>query len=103
MNIPGMTYDLSLSLNNGSSKNGFQLVFLDSVTESNAGTILISDIVNTQLSSGNNRTYLNHTLAGNSLNLWDFQWTAPASDVGPIKIYYAYNVADIRILTLPEI
>ena len=46
-----------------------------------------------QISSGNNRTYLNHTSAGNSLNLWDFQWTAPASDVGPIKIYYAYNVA----------
>ena len=77
----------------GSSKNGFQLVVLDSITESNAGTILISDIVNTQISSGNNRTYLNHTSTGNSLNLWDFQWTAPASDVGPIKIYYAYNVA----------
>ena len=91
--IPGTTYDLSLSLNNGSSKNGFQLVVLDSISESNAGTILISDVVNTQISSGNNRTYLNHTSAGNSLNLWDFQWTAPASDVGPIKIYYAYNVA----------
>jgi hypothetical protein len=91
--IPGTTYDLSLSLNNGSSKNGFQLVVLDSITESNAGTIMVSDVVNTQISSGNNRTYLNHTSAGNSLNLWDFQWTAPASDVGPIKIYYAYNVA----------
>ena len=31
-----MTYDLNLSLNNGSSKNGFQLVVLDSITESNA-------------------------------------------------------------------
>ena len=91
--VPGTTYDLNLSLNNGSSKNGFQLVFLDSINESNAGTILISDIVNTQISTGNNRTYLNHTSTGNALNLWDFQWTAPASDVGPIKIYYAYNVA----------
>lgn len=91
--IPGVTYDLNLSLNNGSSKNGFQLVILDSITESNAGTITTTDAVNTQISSGNNRTYLNHTSSGNSLNLWDFQWTAPANDVGPVKIYYAYNVA----------
>ena len=31
--VPGTTYDLNLSLNNGSSKNGFQLVFLDSITK----------------------------------------------------------------------
>ena len=91
--VPGTTYDLNLSLLNGANKNGFQLVVLDSISESNAGSILITDVVNTQISSGNSRTYLNHTSNGNSLSTWDFQWTAPNNDVGPIKIYYAYNIA----------
>ena len=91
--VPGTTYDLTLTLNNGSTKNGFQLVVLDSITNSNSGTLILTDAVNTKITSGNNRNYLNHTSAGNSQTSWNFQWTAPSSYVGPIKIYYAYNIA----------
>lgn len=91
--IPGITYDLTLTLNNGSTKNGFQLVVLDSITNSNSGTLILTDAVNTQISSANNRDYLNHTSSGNTQTSWNFQWTAPSSNVGPIKIYYAYNIA----------
>ena len=91
--IPGTTYDLTLTLNNGSTKNGFQLVVLDSITNSNSGTLILTDAVNTQISSANSRDYLNHTSSGNTQTSWNFQWTAPSSNVGPIKIYYAYNIA----------
>ena len=91
--IPGTTYDLTLTLNNGSTKNGFQLVVLDSITNSNSGTLILTDAVNTQIYSANSRDYLNHTLSGNTQTSWNFQWTAPSSNVGPIKIYYAYNIA----------
>ena len=60
--VPGTTYDLTLTLNNGSTKNGFQLVVLDSITNSNSGTLILTDAVNTKITSGNNRDYLNHTL-----------------------------------------
>lgn len=91
--VPGTTYDLNLILNNGDAKNGFQLVVLDSVSNNNAGNLLVTDAVNTQLATGNNRTYLNHTAAGNGSTNWNFQWTAPTIDIGPVVIYYAYNVA----------
>ena len=89
----GVTYDFSLSIANGSIKNGFQLVILDSLQNNDVGTIISSDLVNTQINA-NNRTYLNHTSSGNTLNSWNFQWTAPSNDVGPVTIYYAYNVTN---------
>ena len=50
-------------------------------------------MVNTQITS-NNRTYLNHTHSGNSQTSWNFQWTAPSNNAGPITLYYAYNVSN---------
>ena len=89
----GVTYDLTLSISNGSSKNGFQLVVLDSAQGNDAGSLTASDLVNTQIAV-NNRTYLNHTNSGNSLTSWNFQWTAPSNDIGPITLYYSYNVSN---------
>lgn len=89
----GVTYDMTLTISNGSSKNGFQLVILDSAQNKDAGNLTASDIVNTQITS-NNRTYLNHTHSGNSQTSWNFQWTAPSNNAGPINLYYAYNVSN---------
>ena len=89
----GVTYDMTLSISNGSSKNGFQLVVLDSAQNDDAGNLISSDMVNTQITS-NNRTYLNHTNSGNSQTSWNFQWTAPSNNVGPITLYYSYNVSN---------
>ena len=91
---PGNTYNMTLSITNGAMKNGFQLVVLDSTIEENAGNINVTDIVNTQLISANNRDYLNHTSSGTTENSWNFEWTAPANDIGPIVFYYAYNVTN---------
>ena len=52
----GVTYDMTLTISNGSSKNGFQLVILDSAQNKDAGNLTASDMVNTQITS-NNRTY----------------------------------------------
>ena len=89
----GVTYDMTLAISNGSSKNGFQLVVLDSAQNNDAGILTASDLVNTQVTS-NNRTYLNHTNPGNSQISWNFQWTAPSNNVGPITLYYSYNVSN---------
>ena len=41
----GVTYDMTLSISNGSSKNGFQLVVLDSAQNNDAGILTASDLV----------------------------------------------------------
>ena len=96
---PGDTYNMTLSITNGAVKNGFQLVVIDSIIEENAGNINVTDTVNTQLISANNRDYLNHTSSGTMENSWNFEWTAPANDIGPIVFYYAYNVTNNALNT----
>ena len=91
---PGSTYNLTLNIQNGAVKNGFQLVALDSLTASNAGTLIVTDAIKTQLSSGSGRTYLNHRNSGTIFSSWSFDWTAPSTNVGPVTFYYAYNVTN---------
>ena len=91
---PGSTYNLTLNIQNGAAKNGFQLVALDSATASNAGTLIVTDAIKTQLSSGSGRTYLNHRNSGTIFSSWSFDWTAPSTNVGPVTFYYAYNVTN---------
>ena len=92
--IPGNTYNFTLDIQNGSAKNGFQIVVLDSISNSNAGNLTVTDANNTKLISGNNRSYITHKAPGTSLTNWSFDWTAPATNVGPITFYYAYNVTN---------
>ncbi len=91
---PGTTYNLTLNIQNGAVKNGFQLVALDSATASNAGTLIVTDAIKTQLSNGSGRTYLNHRNSGTIFSSWSFDWTAPSTNVGPVTFYYAYNVTN---------
>ncbi|MEC9159086.1 MAG: choice-of-anchor V domain-containing protein [Bacteroidota bacterium] len=91
---PGSTYNLTLNIQNGAVKNGFQLVALDSLTASNAGTLIVTDAIKTQLSSGSGRTYLNHRNSGTIFSSWSFDWKAPSTNVGPVTFYYAYNVTN---------
>ena len=92
--VPGNTYNLTLDIQNGSAKNGFQIVVLDSISNSNAGNFIVTDANNTKLISGNNRFYITHKATGTSLTNWSFDWTAPPTNVGPITFYYAYNVTN---------
>ena len=92
--LPGNTYNITLDIQNGSAKNGFQIVVLDSISNSNAGNLIVTDANNTKLISGNNRSYITHKAPGTSLTNWSFDWTAPTTNVGPITFYYAYNVTN---------
>jgi hypothetical protein len=78
---------------------GFQLTAIDS-TGAQAGTLVATDMVNTQLMSGfvsgNNRQYISHTFQGSfpvefNQRTWTFKWIAPATNVGPVTFYAAGN------------
>lgn len=76
--IPGETIPVTVSLTDGSSKNGFQVVVLDQ-NEEMAGSFTITDATNTQprTNAGGQRSYVTHTNSGNSLSSWDFDWEVP--------------------------
>jgi len=87
------TYNITLSIQNGSAKNGFQVVVLDSLLSLNSGTLIVTNATNTQLFTGS-RDYITHKTSGTSLTSWSFDWTSPATYVGPITFYYSYNVTN---------
>jgi len=80
-----------LTLTDASSKNGFQLVVLNTADEM-AGTLQVTDMTNTQFitSAFLNRNYITHTSAGTALDTWEFDWFAPAVG-GDVTFYVATN------------
>jgi len=90
--IPGETYNVTLDLTNGSTKNGFQLVALKNSDNTNAGEIIASDGLRTKTLNGfTGRIYLSHKAAGVDVTQWSFQWTAPSEPQGPVTFYVATN------------
>jgi hypothetical protein len=98
--IPGQTYQVVVThANTDTSRDrwGFQLTAL-------AGTNMAGGFANTstttQIVGGQGgREYIEHTLSGTfngTLNgaQWSFNWTAPATNVGPVTFYAAGNQAD---------
>jgi len=81
---------------------GFQLTAIDS-TGAQAGTLVATDAVNTQLTTGmvgaNIRQYIQHTFQGAfptefDKKTWTFKWVAPATNVGAVTFYAAGNGAN---------
>jgi hypothetical protein len=101
---PGQTYNLEISLQDPNASNwGFQLTILNEKGE-RAGTINVTDAARTELrmGSGNNgqRDYLVSTIAGNFSGQvdkvsWNFDWIAPAQNIGTIT-FYATGVSGDR-------
>ncbi|MBD3165288.1 T9SS type A sorting domain-containing protein [bacterium] len=98
---PGQSYDMTVTLEDaGQSRWGFQLIAKDG-SNNPAGTLVVTDATNTQLSSG----YLQHTSSGtqngtqNGPVTWDFEWTAPMSGTGDVTFYVAGNAADGNFTT----
>ena len=91
---PGVTYNMTLSINNGSSKNGFQVVALENAGNTNAGALIVTDATNTASVTGLGNTYINQTASGATQNSWNFDWTAPSSNIGDVTFYYSYNVTN---------
>lgn len=93
--IPGSTYTINVELVGAPSPtNGFEIVALRNSDDTNVGSISITNATNTQLKSGNSRTYVTHTSSGNSSTSWNFDWTAPINGEGDITFYLAGNISN---------
>lgn len=112
--IPNEVYTIVVNLSRtGQSRWGFEMTALDA-DGARAGSFEVDDAGNTQLSEANSKQYIKHTSIGtaqgtNDTHSWEFQWTAPDVDIGPITFYAAgntsngnFNPADDYIYTAQE-
>ncbi len=88
--VPDAVNTMQLTFNDASTKNGFQLVALNTADQM-AGSLAVSDATNTKFvaSAFLDREYITHTSNGTSLSTWTFDWSAPAS--GDVTFYVATN------------
>ena len=97
--IPSEVYTIVVNLSRaGQSRWGFEMTALDA-NGARAGTFAADTAGNTQLSEASSKQYIKHTSAGtaqgtNDAHSWEFQWTAPDADIGPINFYAAGNAAN---------
>lgn len=116
--VPGETYTLTITVTtSGQSRWGFEVC---SRTENldQGGTLTVTQSSLTTTGTSGGITYLKQRSAGtfngqqNSAD-WEFAWTAPAADSGPITLYAAGNAANgnfstsgdyvyTTFLTIPE-
>jgi hypothetical protein len=98
----GVAYDLRVELQDpGQMRWGFELTVLDDVMNEQAGTLEITDAVNTQLSDNPSpdADFVKHTGTGTFAGTpdgpvtWDFRWVAPAGDAD-LTFYVAGNAAN---------
>jgi hypothetical protein len=95
--VPGNTYLVHLSIKRiGHNKFGFVCSSLDSLNTSKGTFNLINTLTTRKYTMGG-RDYISHTPCGadatDSIS-WTFNWTAPDSNKGKIKIYMSMLVAN---------
>lgn len=96
---PNEVYTIVVNLSrDGQSRWGFEMTALDA-DGARAGSFAIDDAGNTQLSEANSKQYIKQTSIGtaqgtNDTHSWEFEWTAPDADIGPITFYAAGNAAN---------
>jgi hypothetical protein len=93
---PGATYNVTLSLNSGNVKEGFNATVLELATNVFAGNFPGTGGFGTAINSAGGRDYATHTSSSNNEGnlFWAWTWEAPATDVGPVRFYVASNVAN---------
>ncbi len=104
---PGRTHQLTVEVTQPKTqKFGFQAVILRSADTVNVGSLKLNDGLRTQLISPDDttspyygRTYITHTLEGNSAvspdtNRWHFKWRAPDSNTDTVTIFVAAVAAN---------
>lgn len=96
---PNEVYTIVVNLSRtGQSRWGFEMTALDA-DGARAGSFAADEAENTQLSEANSKQYIKQTSIGtgqgtNDAHSWEFQWTAPDADIGPIAFYAAGNAAN---------
>ena len=97
--IPNEVYTIVVNLSRaGQSRWGFEMTALDA-DGARAGSFKADDAANTQVSETDSKQYIQHTSIGtaqgtNDTHSWEFEWTAPDADMGPITFYAAGNAAN---------
>jgi len=100
--VPGETYVLTVTLSDlGQRRWGFELTAMDENNQK-AGTFVVSDATNTQLSdnAGTNPDFVKHTRNGTYAGTndgpvsWTVDWIAPSPAVGSVTFYAAGNAAN---------
>jgi hypothetical protein len=100
--VLNQTYTLTVTIEDpGQQRWGFELTASDSSNDA-AGEFTITDGINTLLSDNSSpiKDYVKQTLDGTYSGAvdgpvsWDFDWTAPSTDVGEITFYVAGNAAN---------
>ena len=103
--VPGQTYPITVTHQNADPTRlrwGFQLTVLDTASDEKAGDLQSTNGLTQVLNNagpGSARQYIEHTSAGTFVGQqngasWTFNWTAPATDVGPVTFYAAGNHAN---------
>lgn len=95
--VPGKTYLVRVSIKKrGHNKFGFVSTSLDTLNISK-GAFSLLNTVNTRIFNSGGRKYVSHTPCGadsqDSIE-WKYNWTAPSTNVGKIKLYMAMLVAN---------
>ncbi len=97
--MPGETFTITVKAKEtGKRRFGFEAIAVaaDPSSTTSAGNVTITDANRTKLNPGANQ-YVTQTLSGNSGTdsiSWSFDWTAPATAVGPVVFYSAINVTN---------
>ncbi len=96
---PGNTYTITVTISRtGQMRWGFELAVRSATTKAQAGTIVATDTLNTQIVTQNGIQYIEHTVNGTFLGApqgsWSFNWIAPAAAVGDIRFSCAGNAAN---------
>jgi hypothetical protein len=96
---PGQQYTLRVTVQQGGRvRFGFQLTALD--LNNRVAGVLQSQDTSTQVlaqTGAGGRQYIEHTEQGTTgagSKTWQIRWTAPSTDVGPVRFYVAGNAAD---------
>ena len=102
--VPNEVYTIAVNLSrSGQSRWGFEMTALDA-DGARAGSFAADAANNTQVSETNSKQYIQHTAIGTAqgtedAHSWEFQWTAPDADIGPITFYAAGNTANGDLFT----
>ncbi len=100
--LPGVTYNISVRIQDATKLGaGFQADAVAAGSGLHAGTLIATDLANTQLNPGD-PNYVNHRSLGvsNSVANWNamgrsatyqFAWKAPNINVGAVQMYAAGN------------
>ena len=93
--MPGVTYKVSLSLATGNVKEGFGATVL-LTNNLAAGSFTGTGLVGTQVSVSAGKHYATHKIGSSDEGnvSWDWDWTAPNTESGPVTFYVASNKAN---------